>query len=273
MSYGLKRIVVYIVLQIPVWLWVATSANSGWSWTTAPLLLPFGLVIYMRLHNHYHEDRRIGRAYYELCGILLSIPLGLSWKYFHAHHSLHHAHNNGPLDPATNRDTNGEYLPGWIYLCRNVLAPAVQQTLPYGTFLGRYRLKFDQYAHIDEITRQFARFALLYAFGWQSLMAFVAWTVCIGTFLLYMNYIQHFELPDGAGVVWENETFNFVFADLGYHDQHHHAPSLPHKDLRAMPSSVTPSKKFGLFDPVAFAKFLVSPSSLATYLKAEPAPY
>jgi hypothetical protein len=250
--------------------WLLIVLQEKYFLITAPALLPMGFFVYSRLHNHFHEGYQHGKRLFETYGIALSAILGLSWSLYLRHHANHHQFNNGPGDFARTMEPDGTFSNGTMYILRTALKPYILQLVPFLALLGMKKQNRTAVAYLDESLRVMLR---LMAFGFggiYGLFGILVWQLTFMIFLMYSNYLQHFYVPIGNGVVWNEGFFNFIFAEIGWHDQHHFKPSLLHGQLKQNRSRTIPRKRMGLFDPIAFVCFLWSPRLLAKRLQISP---
>ncbi len=234
----------------------------------ALLSMPIAMYAYGNLHNFFHRpvgNPRVNHSR-EIQGILLANCLALGWNLYKRHHTNHHKYNNGPKDYSTNLNKKGDWHSGSYYLTKNALIPYLILLIPGAALAEIPKKSWTPLLFIDETLRTLIKLAFYLAFGPKGLAILILWQILFVLQLFYFNYLQHFEVPIGEAVVWQNPLFNHLTLNQGYHDQHHQSPSTNADHLPTIPSRTPPKKTVGVFHPKLFLYFLISPHHLHTQL-------
>jgi fatty acid desaturase len=259
--------IVLVVAYVVLTLWLAACAAFPAAALLALVSGPLGLVLYARLHEHHHASGAAPRA--QIVGIAYSSLLGMTWIGYRKHHANHHRFNNGAGDYSSTLDAKGRELPGWLYVLKCALVPYMLQLVPFLVVLGMKRAHRTPTAWLDEAARVGLRASTVLLLGPVALGALLAWQLAFFVFLFYLNYLQHFGVPSGQGVVWEQRWLNAPALNIGLHDQHHAQPSLAWDELPGLPPRTRRRTVVGLFDPITFGAFLASPRALARRLSQQ----
>lgn len=235
-------------------------------WVAVLGLPPLATIVYAHLHRHYHAFSK-NQVLYHAIGILYSSLMGLSWVLYRSHHANHHRFGNAEGDWSKTTNAQGEPIIGWKYLAREALRPFIFHLCPFLSILGM-KSKRNGLALVDESSRVICRGAFYLALGMPGLIALLVWQLIFLVTLMYLNYLQHFEIPVGHGAVWPNRLFNKLTVNLGYHDQHHALPSYADTQLPRIPARLSERTIIGLFNPRIFLLFLFKPSTLKRELAA-----
>ena len=259
---------------IVAWLFLLSlcaHASSSLFYTAAVIVSsPFiGLFCYAQMHEHYHTGFSLFRKKHDWLGILYASLLGFDWVLYRIHHGNHHRYSNGKGDFSRTLDVNGEPMVGWRYIMRHAIKPFTWQLLPYLAVFATRSDKRTPLLWIDETARVVSRLSVFWIWGWSALGLFLLWQFVFVIYLLFFNYLQHFHVNDGEGVVWNAPVLNALFLNGALHDQHHVNPAWRADELPLQPSRVPARDRVGLFNPVAFLIFLVSPVLLAKFLKID----
>jgi fatty acid desaturase len=234
------------------------------------VITPFlGLFCYAQMHEHYHTGFALFRKKHDWLGVLYASLLGFDWSLYRVHHGNHHRYSNGKGDFGRTIDADGQPMVGWRYVFRNAIKPFALQLVPYLIVFLTRPDKRTRLLWIDETARVVTRLAVFLVWGWQAFALFLVWQLVFMNYLFFFNYLQHFHVNDGEGVVWEAPFLNKVFLNGGLHDQHHANPAWRADELPLHPARVAVREKVGLFNPIAFCIFLVSPHWLAKFLGVE----
>jgi hypothetical protein len=233
-----------------------------------PLTYVAALLIYAQLHRHYHAYSKSAFVYH-LIGIAYSAMVGLSWVLYCAHHANHHRFNNGPGDWSKTTDARGHAILGWKYLLGKALRPFLLQLVPFLSLLGMKANKRGSLAAADECMRVLLRWLALAAFGLEGLTALLLWQLVFICTIMFLNYLQHFGVQEGYGIVWDQRLLNRLTNQLGYHDQHHQFPSYHDRLLPEIASRVVVRRGTGLFSIKTMWLFLFDGRGLSRCLAGE----
>lgn len=259
------RVIAVLLLVLFAWSAVCrVAAPIGWAAGFG--LPPLAIIVYAHLHRHYHAWSK-SEALYHSIGIAYSSFMGLSWVLYRSHHANHHRFGNAEGDWAKTTNSRGEAIIGWKYLLQNAIKPFILQLLPFLSLLGMKKSKRNTLAVADESSRVLMRIMFCAIFGMSGLIAFLVWQLIFLVSIMYLNYLQHFEVPDGQGAVWPNRIFNQLTVNLGYHDQHHAFPSYAERQLPLITARLPERSIIGLFNPRIFALFLFKREGLKSALR------
>jgi hypothetical protein len=96
---------------------------------------------------------------------------------------------------------------GWKYIARHAVRPFLLLLIPFLSLLGMKPGQRNRLAILDESARVGWR-ALAWAFGGDpGLLALLVWQLIFHLAIIYLNYLQHFELEEGHGTVWNQSFF------------------------------------------------------------------
>jgi fatty acid desaturase len=259
------RVIAVLLLVLTAWS-VAGRVAGPIGWSVGLGVPPLAIIVYAHLHRHYHAWSRSERMYHVI-GIAYSSLVGLSWVLYRSHHANHHRFGNAEGDWAKTTNSRGEAIIGWKYLLQNAIKPFILQLLPFLSLFGMKKSKRNTLAIADESSRVLMRIMFYVIFGLNGLIAFLVWQLIFLVSIMYLNYLQHFEVPDGQGAVWPNRIFNQLTVNLGYHDQHHAFPSYAERQLPLIAARLPERSIIGLFNLRMFALFLFKRDGLKSMLK------
>ena len=247
-----------------IWLSILTTNSFLAVCVWLPLWFFLSIFHYSKQHDFFHKNR--SSTWLDCVALLHCALVGTSWTLYKRHHANHHQYNNLQGDYAKTTDDHDRPIPGWRYLASKALLPFAVQLVPIVWVLLMKRKKRSTQVWLEEAVRLAIRIATFAVFGvkWFCWLLFLQLMYLAS--IMWLNYLQHFGVTDGRGVVWTHPGYNYIFNDLGYHDQHHQKPSLPPSAARKISARQAPIERMGLFSPIAFALFLFSPDRLQTYL-------
>ncbi len=248
---------------------LSASSSPLLTLLAAAVLMPASLYFYGYLHNHYHSSSVQKRNLkYELIGILMSAPLGMSWAIYKKHHGNHHKFNNAEGDYAQTVDRKGRLRNGGEYLWSTAVWPSLIQFVPYVSYVFMKKENRTLIHFFDESLRVGLRIAVLMLFGLTPLLVVLAIQTLFLTYLFYINYLQHVGCTSPSAHTWSNPIFNFITNNLGLHDEHHRNGYASPERLAEL-SGHRGVHSLAYLNPLSFLVFLVDPNQLVPRKQAQ----